>query len=79
MDTNSNENTGDTEVSGEDILIVVSKLKNYIRKSSDMNTSGNVAPTLSLVLRKMCDQAIQNAKNDGRKTVMERDFTTAGI
>jgi len=67
------------ETSGEDILVVVSKLKNYIRKSSDMNTSGNVAPTLSLVLRKMCDQAIQNAKNDGRKTVMERDFTTAGI
>ena len=64
-DTNANEN---------DVLIVVSKLKNYIRKTSDMNTSGNVADKLSEIVRTLCNQAINNAKSDGRKTVMDRDF-----
>ena len=58
----------------QDILIVVSKLKNYIRAASEMNTSGNVAPTLSAMIRKLCDDAISRAKSDGRKTVMDRDF-----
>lgn len=59
-----------------EVLLVVSKLKNYIRKQSDMNTSGNVAPALSDIVRKLCDDAIENAKKDGRKTVMDRDFTS---
>lgn len=58
----------------KDVLVVVSKLKNYIRANSEMNTSGNVAPVLSEIVRQLCDQAITNAKNDGRKTVMDRDF-----
>ncbi|MFN8390966.1 MAG: histone-like protein [Bdellovibrionota bacterium] len=62
---------------GDDVLVVVSKLKNYIRSASGMNTSGNVGPALSAMIRKVCDQAIENAKNDGRKTVMDRDIPTA--
>jgi len=62
----------------QDVLVVVSKLKNYIRSASEMNTAGNVAPTLSKIIRDLCNQAIQNAKNDGRKTVMDRDFQAAG-
>lgn len=60
-----------------DVLVVVSKLKNYIRTASGMNTAGNVAPALSNIIRRLCDDAIENAKADGRKTVMDRDFTSA--
>ena len=61
----------------QDVLIVVSKLKNYIRHSSEMNTSGNVAPVLSEIIKDLCNKAIANAKNEGRKTVMDRDFQFA--
>ena len=57
-----------------EILVVQSKLKNYIKAAADMNTSGNVAPMLSQLVRGLCDQAIENAKAAGRKTVMDRDF-----
>ncbi len=63
------------ETSGEkEVLIVASKLKNYIRTKSGMNTSGTVVDALSEKVRAFCDQAIENAKRDGRKTVMDRDF-----
>jgi histone H3/H4 len=58
----------------DEVLVVVSKLKKYIKDASEMNTSGSVSDTLSNMIRRMCDKAIQNAKNDGRKTVMDRDF-----
>jgi histone H3/H4 len=57
-----------------DVLVVVSKLKTYIRSSAGMNTAGNVAPKLSDIIRSLCDRAVENAKQDGRKTVMDRDF-----
>ena len=57
-----------------DILIVASKLKEYIRKTSDMNTSGEVMDVLSDKVRALCDEAVRRARADGRKTVMERDF-----
>lgn len=59
----------------KEVLIVVSKLKNYIRERSEMNTAGNVAPALSDIVRNLCDQAIERARADGRKTVKDRDFT----
>jgi hypothetical protein len=62
---------GNTE---KEVLIVASKLKNYIRAKSDMNTSAAVTDVLSDKIRELCDQAIENAKRDGRKTVMDRDF-----
>ncbi len=61
--------------SEKEILVVASKLKKYIRSSSGMSTSANVAPALSDTIRKMCDQAVENAKTDRRKTVMDRDFS----
>jgi len=57
-----------------DILVVASKLKNYIRSKSDMNTSASVMEVVSDRIREMCDQAIENARNDKRKTVKDRDF-----
>ena len=60
--------------SEKEVLVVVSKLKNYIRSAAGMNTAGNVAPKLSAVIKELCDQAVEKAKADGRKTVMDRDF-----
>ena len=60
--------------SEKEVLVVVSKLKNYIKTASGMSTSGNVAPKLSDAIRRLCNQAIEHARNDGRKTVMDRDF-----
>ncbi len=57
-----------------DVLIVVSKLKAYVRARSGMNTSDNVVEVLSDHLRKLCTEAIRNAARDGRKTVLDRDF-----
>jgi histone H3/H4 len=58
----------------QDVLVVVSKLKKYIKARSGMNTSDGVVDVLSDRLRRMCDGAIRNAGRDGRKTVMARDF-----
>lgn len=65
----------DEAQSEKEILVVVSKLKKYINSVSGMNTSGNVATKLSDTIRSMCNQAIEKARADGRKTVMDRDFT----
>jgi hypothetical protein len=65
------------EPSGEvphDVLIVASKLKQYIRARSGMNTSDSVMEVLSRRVRALCDDAITRAAEDGRKTVMDRDF-----
>ncbi len=61
--------------SEKEVLVVASKLKKYIRSSSGMSTSANVAPALSDIIRNLCDQAVENAKADRRKTVMDRDFS----
>jgi len=57
-----------------DILVVVSKLKAYVRARSGMNTSDGVMEVLSDRLRTLCDEGIRNAARDGRKTVMDRDL-----
>jgi len=59
---------------GGEVLVVASKLKGYIRTKSGMNTSAAVMSALSNRIRQLCDQAIENAKREGRKTVMDRDF-----
>ncbi|MDD0853579.1 hypothetical protein HBN50_10740 [Halobacteriovorax sp. GB3] len=57
-----------------DILIVASKLKKYVKEKHGMNTSGNVMEMLSNIVRIQCDRAVEKAKLDGRKTLMDRDF-----
>jgi histone H3/H4 len=57
-----------------EILVVVSKLKAFVRARSGMNTSDGVANVLSDHLRDLCGEAIRNAARDGRRTVMDRDF-----
>jgi hypothetical protein len=57
-----------------DVLIVITKLKTYVRARSGMNTSDRVVEPLSDAVRQLCDRAIENARREGRKTVLERDF-----
>ena len=57
-----------------EVLIVASKLKDYIRLRSEMNTSASVMDVLSDQVRELCDRAIDRAREEGRKTVLDRDF-----
>ena len=57
-----------------DILVVVSKIKKHIKEKAGMNTSASAAEALTKIVEKACDQAIYNARGEGRKTVMDRDF-----
>jgi histone H3/H4 len=57
-----------------EILIVASKLKQYIKEKYDLQTSAEVMETLSEKVRILTDQAVNHAKKEGRKTVMSRDF-----
>ena len=57
-----------------EVLVVASKVKTYIKDQGDMKTSASVLSALSDKIRAMCDGAIESARNDGRKTVLDRDF-----
>jgi len=72
VDTPSN--VDHEENASQNTLVVASKLKAYIKQKSEMNTSASVFPILSEKLRALCDQAIEHAKSEKRKTVMDRDF-----
>lgn len=63
-----------TADNSQEVLIVVSKLKQYIKQQAGLNTSDTVNSVLSDHLRHLCDQAIAHAAEEGRKTVMDRDF-----
>ncbi len=58
----------------QEVLIVASRLKDYVRARSGMNTSDRVLEPLSEIIRAVCDEAIRNAEQDGRKTVLDRDL-----
>jgi hypothetical protein len=58
----------------EEILIVASRLKEFVRQTSGYNTSDRVLEPLSEILRRICREAIENARRDGRMTVLDRDI-----
>lgn len=58
----------------QESLIIASKVKNLIRQKSGMNSASNIVETLSSLVEKRCNEAIERAKKDRRKTVMARDF-----
>jgi hypothetical protein len=57
-----------------EILVVASRLKDYVRARSGFNTSERALDPLSEIIRRACDEAIENARRDGRKTVLDRDI-----
>ncbi len=64
---------GDSNVPIE-VLIVASRLKDYVRAKHGMNTSERVLEPLSRIVRNACDQAIRTAQRHGRKTLLDRDI-----
>ena len=62
-----------SQQSGE-VLVIASRLKDYITARSGFNTSGAVMELLSDHLRVLAERAIESARAEGRKTVMDRDF-----
>lgn len=58
-----------------DILIVTSKVKNYMKEKGGMNTAASVAEALSEKVRAICDEAMDNARSVKRKTVRGTDIT----
>ena len=60
-------------VTEKDMLIVVSKMKKYIKDRSGFNCGDSVADVLSDHVRAICDEAIRAAGQDERKTVLDRD------
>ncbi|NNL64723.1 MAG: hypothetical protein HKP30_00635 [Myxococcales bacterium] len=57
-----------------EVLIVASRLKEFIRARSGFNTSDRVLEPLSKIVRRVCEEAIENARRDERKTVLDRDI-----
>ena len=55
-------------------LVVTSKVKNYIKTKSGLMTSSTSIEVISDKIKEMCNKAIENAINDKRKTVKDRDF-----
>ncbi len=61
---------GDTS---REVLVVASRLKDYVRARSGMNTSDAVLEPLSDAIRRLVDRAIDTARREGRRTVLDRD------
>jgi hypothetical protein len=74
INSRATESFGNHQANEEDILIVASKLKQYVKDRYDMNTSANVMEALSRIVRRQTDRAIDKARSEGRKTLMDRDF-----
>ena len=71
---NVQQKIGKSTTMDHEILIVASKLKQYVKEKHDLNTSGNVMDILSNIVRKATDDAVSKAISSGRKTLMDRDF-----
>ena len=57
-----------------EVLVVASKVKNYIKDKSGMSTSASVMQALTRKVQEEIDRALERARASGRKTVMDRDF-----
>ncbi len=66
--------TGEGATDEHEVLVVVSKLKKYVRDWSGMSTSDAAMNVLSDHLRELCREATRQAGADGRRTVLDRDF-----
>jgi hypothetical protein len=58
----------------DEVLVVASRLKAYVRARCGMNTSESVLDELTRIIRERTDRAMEKARQDGRKTLMDRDF-----
>jgi histone H3/H4 len=54
--------------------VVSSKIKKFVREKAGFNTSAETLEALSQRVEKICTEAIERARSDGRKTVKARDI-----
>jgi len=59
----------------KETLVIASKLKAYVKETSDLRCSASVIDLLSERLRLQLDEAVKRAKADSRKTLLDKDFT----
>ena len=59
----------------DEALVVASKVKKMIKDESGLSTSAQAIEQLTIRIQTICLKAIENAKADKRKTVMDRDFS----
>jgi hypothetical protein len=57
-----------------EVLIIASRLKDYVRARSGFHTSDRVLSPLSEIVRRVCDEAIRHARAEGRMTILDRDI-----
>lgn len=77
MVSSSSSSSSTSKKGPEEILIVASKLKAYVKEVHDLNTSADVMDKLSHLVRQLANQAAENARQQGRKTLMDRDFPSS--
>ena len=56
-----------------EVLVVVSKVKDYV-KSKGMMTSAEAVPALSELVYDAIDKAIERTKENGRQTIKPQDL-----
>ncbi|MSQ01133.1 MAG: hypothetical protein EXR71_04450 [Myxococcales bacterium] len=61
-------------VEPDEVLIIASRLKEFVKDRADFNTAGDVMDALSELVRDATVEAIANARLEGRRTIMARDF-----
>jgi len=69
----SGQTAGAKGAAPREVLIVASRLKEYVRARSGFHTSESVLDPLSELVRRAIDQAMESARREGRKTVLDRD------
>lgn len=57
-----------------EVLVVASKVKKHIKDTAGMNCSASVMEALTAVVERECQKAVESARSEKRKTVMDRDF-----
>jgi len=55
------------------ILVITSKVKEYIKSKGDLNVGGDVAEALSKRVTSLLDLAVERCQANGRKTVKGTD------
>lgn len=58
----------------DEVLIIASRLKDYVREQCEFNTSADVFDALSDIVRDATRDAIDRARSEGRRTLMARDY-----
>lgn len=69
--------SADSPHDAQEVLVVMSKIKSYIKARADLRTSDSVSDPLSAHLRHICKKAIQSAAANNRGTVLSRDIDAA--